>query len=266
MRWHRSGTAGFRGALGRAEARGTTGAEKVSQVVGEILRRVREGGDAALAEYTRRFDRFDPGRKGFTVPQREIDAALRRVPAALRRSLTLAAERIEAFHQRQVEGGFGISLSGATIGQRVLPVSRAGVYVPGGKAAYPSTLLMNAIPARVAGVGEIYAACSAPGGRVPDVVLAAARIAGVSGVFRLGGAQAVAALAFGTKSIPRVDVIAGPGNAYVTEAKRQVFGRVGIDMLAGPSELVVLADRTADPAFVAADLLSQAEHDEDAFV
>jgi histidinol dehydrogenase len=184
----------------------------------------------------------------------------------LRRSLELAGERIEAFHRCQVEGGFGISLSGATLGQRVLPVARAGVYVPGGKAAYPSTLLMNALPARVAGVPEVVAACSAPGGIVPDVVLAAARIAGVSAVYRIGGAQAIAALAYGTESVPRVDVISGPGNAYVTEAKRQVFGSVGIDMLAGPSELVVLADRTANPAYIAADLLSQAEHDEDAFV
>src|SRR5512147_1274061 len=266
MRWHRSGTAAFREALGRAETRGSAGAEKVSPVVGEILRRVREGGDAALAEYTRRFDRFDPGRKGFAVPRREIDSAWRRVPASLRRSLDLAADRIGTFHRHQVEGGFGISLSGAALGQRVLPVARAGVYVPGGKAAYPSTLLMNAIPAKVAGVPEVVAACSAPGGEVPDVVLAAARIAGVSAVYRVGGAQAIAAMAFGTRSIPRVEVIAGPGNAYVTEAKRQVFGAVGIDMLAGPSELVVLADRSAVPAYVAADLLSQAEHDEDAYV
>ena len=174
MRWHRSGTAGFREALGKAEVRGSASAEKVSPVVGEILRSVREGGDAALAEYTRRFDRFDPGKKGFAVPWREIDAAWRRIPAALRGSLELAVERIEAFHRRQVEGGFGISLSGATLGQRILPVARAGVYVPGGKAAYPSTLLMNALPARVAGVPEVVAACSAPGGKVPDIVLAAA--------------------------------------------------------------------------------------------
>jgi histidinol dehydrogenase len=145
-------------------------------------------------------------------------------------------------------------------------VERAGIYIPGGKAAYPSTLLMNALPARVAGVPEVVAACSAPGGKVPDVVLAAARIAGVSAVYRMGGAQAIAALAYGTESVPRVEVITGPGNAYVTEAKRRVFGTVGIDMLAGPSELVVLADRTANPSYVAADLLSQAEHDEDAFV
>ena len=266
MRWHRSGTAAFRKALEGAEARGAAGSEKVSGTVEEILRRVREGGDAALAEYTRRFDRFDPEKTGFAVPRREIDAAWRKVPAALRRSLELAADRIDAFHRRQADGGFVMSLPGATLGQRVLPVRRAGVYVPGGKAAYPSTLLMNAIPARVAGVPETVAACAAPGGKVPDVVLAAARIAGVSSVFRIGGAQAIAALAYGTETVPRVDVITGPGNAYVTEAKRRVFGVVGIDMLAGPSELVVLADRTANPAYVASDLLSQAEHDEDAFV
>jgi histidinol dehydrogenase len=266
MRWHRSGTAEFEGSLARAESRGVSVSEKVSAVVEEILRRVRQEGDPALAEYTRRFDRFDPERKGFAVPPREIDAAWRRVPAPLKRSLELAAGRIEAFHRHQVQGGFGVSLPGATLGQRVLPVARAGVYVPGGKAAYPSTLLMNALPARVAGVPDVVAACSAPGGKVPDVVLAAARVAGVSAVYRIGGAQAIAALAYGTRSVPRVDVIAGPGNAYVTEAKRRVFGAVGIDMLAGPSELVVFADQTADPGFVAADLLSQAEHDEDAFV
>ncbi len=266
MRWVRSGTAGYEGALLRASDRGTAGAAKVSAVVAKVIARVREEGDAALADYTRRFDRFDPGRKGFAVPGREIDAAWRRVPAALRKSLELAGDRIGDFHRNQADGGFAVSLPGATLGQRVLPVASAGVYVPGGKAAYPSTLLMNSIPARVAGVPEVAAACSAPGGAVPDIVLAAARIAGVSAVFRVGGAQAIAALAFGTESIPRVEVIAGPGNAYVTEAKRQVYGAVGIDMLAGPSELAVLADRTAIPAFVAADLLSQAEHDEDAYV
>ncbi len=266
MRWARSGTAAFRKALSETGMRGITDSSKVAAAVAEILSRVRAEGDAALREYTIRFDGFDPGRKGFAVPRREIDAAWRRVSAELKGSLALAAARIEAFHAKQRQDGYTRRIPGAVLAQRVMPVSRAGVYVPGGKAAYPSTLLMNAIPARVAGVGEIYAACSAPGGKVPDIVLAAAQIAGVSGVFRLGGAQAVAALAFGTKSIPRVDVIAGPGNAYVTEAKRQVFGAAGIDRLAGPSELVVLADSSAKASFVAADLLSQAEHDEDAFV
>ncbi len=266
MIWVKSGTAAYRKALAAAEDRGTSESEKVSAVVAGVIDRVRREGDAALADYTRRFDGFDPGKKGFAVSAREIEAAFRRTPARLRESLAFASARIEAFHAHQAETGFSAGGPGAVLGQRVLPVSRAGVYVPGGKAAYPSTLLMNAIPAKVAGVREIVAACAAPGGAVPDVVLAAARIAGVSAVYRIGGAQAIAALAFGTASVPRVEVIAGPGNAYVTEAKRQVFGRVGIDMLAGPSELVVLADATANPAYVAADVLSQAEHDEDAFV
>ena len=266
MRWVRSGTAAFRDALSRASMRGAAESAKVSAVVSEIIGRVRESGDAALAEYTRRFDNFDPARKGFAVKPREIDAAWARVSPALKKSLELAAERIADFHKPQVDRGYGVSLPGATLGQRVHPVVRAGVYVPGGKAAYPSTLLMNAIPAKTAGVEEVAAACASPGGEVPDIVLAAARIAGVSVVYRIGGAQAIAALAYGTRSIAAVDVIAGPGNAYVTEAKRQVFGIVGIDMLAGPSELVVLADGAANPAFAAADLLSQAEHDEDAYV
>lgn len=266
MRWVKSGSAAFGKALAAAELRGAEGSGKVFAAVAEILSRVRTGGDEALAGYTLRFDGFDPRKKGFAVTRREIEAAWRRTSAALKESLAFAASRIEAFHAHQADSGFTAAIPGAVLGQRVLAVDRAGIYVPGGKAAYPSTLLMNAIPARVAGVREIHAACAAPGGAVPDVVLAAARIAGVSGVYRIGGAQAVAALAFGTESVPKVDVIAGPGNAYVTEAKRQVFGTVGIDMLAGPSELVVLADRAANPAYAAADLLSQAEHDEDAFV
>jgi histidinol dehydrogenase len=266
VRWVKSGTGAFRKALAAGEQRGATDSAKVYSVVAEVLGRVREEGDVALAEFTRRFDRFDLGRRGAAVSRREMDAAWKRTPKAIRESLSLAASRIKSFHLHQAEAGFIAEIPGALLGQRVLPVDRAGVYVPGGKAAYPSTLLMNAIPARVAGVREIYAACSAPGGELPDVVLAAARIAGVTGVFRIGGAQAIAAFAYGTGSIPRVDVVAGPGNAYVTEAKRQVYGTVGIDMLAGPSELVVLADDTAKARFVAADLLSQAEHDEDAFV
>ncbi|MCL1925892.1 MAG: histidinol dehydrogenase [Syntrophorhabdaceae bacterium] len=266
MKWVRSGTAVFREALSRASMRGAAEGAKVSATVSEILGRVREEGDAALAEYTRRFDRFDPARKGFKVTAKEIDAAWTRVSPALKKSLELAAGRITDFHKCQLDRGYGISMPGITLGQRVHPVARAGIYVPGGKAAYPSTLLMNAIPAKVAGVAEVVAACASPGGEVPDIVLAAARIAGVSSICRIGGAQAIAALAYGTRSIPAVDVIVGPGNAYVTEAKRQVFGIVGIDMLAGPSELVVLADDAANPAYVAADLLSQAEHDEDAYV
>jgi len=266
VRWVRSGTAAFRKELQSAERRGAASSEKVRQIVAEVLARVREEGDRALAEYTLRFDRFDLRKKGVRLTRRALEEGWRRTPKRLRGSLEAAAERIDAFHRHQRDAGFAVQSGGAVIGQRVLPVARAGIYVPGGKAAYPSTLLMNAIPAQVAGVPEIYAACAAPGGRVPDVVLAAARIAGVRGLFRIGGAQAIAALAYGTASVPKVDVLAGPGNAFVTEAKRQVYGEVGIDMLAGPSELVVLADRSARPDFVAADLLSQAEHDEDAFV
>ena len=262
----RSGTGAFRRALADGERRGETESAKVRAVVEEVLARVRKEGDEALFEFTRRFDRFDLRKRGPAVSRREIDAAWSRIPKKIRESLTLAASRIEAFHRHQAESGFTAEIPGAILGQRVIPVARAGVYVPGGKAAYPSTLLMNAIPARVAGVREVYAACSAPGGELPEVVLAAARVAGLTGVFRIGGAQAIAAFAYGTGSIPRVDVVAGPGNAYVTEAKRQVYGTVGIDMLAGPSELVVLADATAKARFVAADLLSQAEHDEDAYV
>ncbi|HEY3488531.1 MAG TPA: histidinol dehydrogenase [Candidatus Deferrimicrobiaceae bacterium] len=262
----KTGTTAFRKALAAAEIRGATDAAKVAPVVADVIARIRAEGDAALADFTKRFDRFDPGKKGFAVSAKEIEAAWKRTPADLRASLELAAARIEAFHRKQLQQGYEVRMPGAQIGQRVSPVARAGVYVPGGKAAYPSTLLMNAIPARVAGVPEVIAACSAPGGELPDVVLAAARVAGVSSVYRIGGAQAIAAMAFGTKSVPRVDVIVGPGNAYVTEAKRQVYGTVGIDMLAGPSELVVLADETASPVYAAADLLSQAEHDEDAFV
>jgi histidinol dehydrogenase len=266
LRWVRTGTTGFEEALGKAEERGAVESARVSALVAEVIGRVRKEGDTALAEYTGRFDGFDPRARGFAVAPDEVEAAWERTPDPLRKALALAADRIESFHRRQLDKGFTIESPDVVLAQRVLPVARAGIYVPGGKAAYPSTLLMNALPARVAGVPEIVAAASAPGGEVPDIVLAAARIAGVSRVFRIGGAQAIAAMAFGTASVPRVDVIAGPGNAYVTEAKRQVFGAVGIDMLAGPSELVVLADDGANPAYAAADLLSQAEHDEDAFV
>lgn len=266
MRWVKTGTVAFRKALAEAELRGHADAEKVASTVADVIARVRRQGDVALVDFTKRFDRFDLRKKGFAVTRREIDAAWRRVPKDLKDSLALAAERIEAFHRKQLDPGYDHAFAGVTLAQRVTPVARAGVYVPGGKAAYPSTLLMDSIPARVAGVGEVFAACAAPGGEVPDVVLAAARIAGVTAVYRIGGAQAIAALAFGTKTVPKVDVIVGPGNAYVTEAKRQVYGVVGIDMLAGPSELVVLADASANPAYAAADLLSQAEHDEDAFV
>ena len=223
-----------------------------------ILRDVRARGDAALAELTRRFDGHDLG--PFTSA--EIDAHCARVPPAEREALELAAERIRAYHERQVPAPEEwTDEAGATLGWRWTPIEAAGLYVPGGTASYPSSVLMNAIPARVAGVTRLAMCTPTPGGEVNPLVLLAARIAGVDEVHRLGGAQAVAAMAYGTQTIARVDKITGPGNAYVAAAKARVFGRVGIDTIAGPSEVLVIADADNDPDWIAVDLLSQAEHD-----
>ena len=235
--------------------------KKVQDRVESILTAVRERGDAALCEFTERFDGFRPD--PVAVPQQQLEQAWKDLPDNLRDALELAHRRISEFHQRQrpqdirMEGAHGEQL-----GRRWRPVQRAGLYVPGGRAAYPSTVLMNAVPARVAGVDQVVI-CSPAGadGQVNPVVLAAAYLAGVHTVMRLGGAQAIAAMAFGTESVPRVDVISGPGNIYVTLAKQAVYGQVGIDSLAGPSEVLVIADHTAKPDQVAADLLAQAEHD-----
>jgi histidinol dehydrogenase len=243
------------------EARDTTA--RVDGVVAEIIAAVRAGGDAALCGYTEKFDRqpMTPGKLRVTAD--EVDAAVAGIPAELAQALDLAARRIEAFHRLQVPSDIQTrDDAGLTLGMRWTPLDAAGLYVPGGKAAYPSSVLMNAIPARVAGVGRIAMCVPCPGGVLNPLVLAAARRAGVDEIYRVGGAQAVAALAYGTETIAAVDRIVGPGNAYVAEAKRQVFGRVGIDGIAGPSEVVILADRTADPRRVAVDLLAQAEHDE----
>lgn len=228
--------------------------------VQEICRRVATEGDAALREYSGRFDGWAPSPgESWLVPVAEVQAALSRTDAREREALELAASRIRAFHEAQpvsdVEGPEGLRLL-------VRPVDRAGLYVPGGRAAYPSTVLMTAIPARVAGVRSIaLAAPPTPEGRLPDPVLAAAALAGVDEVYRLGGAQAIAAFAYGTASVPAADVVAGPGNIYVTLAKREVFGLVGVDAVAGPTEIMVVADRGARPDYVAADLASQLEHD-----
>ena len=235
--------------------------KKVQERVESILTAVRERGDAALCEFTERFDGFRPD--PVAVPQQQLEQAWKDLPDNLRDALELAHRRISEFHQRQrpqdirMEGDHGEQL-----GRRWRPVQRAGLYVPGGRAAYPSTVLMNAVPARVAGVEQVVI-CSPAGadGQVNPVVLAAAYLAGVHTVMRLGGAQAIAAMAFGTESVPKVDVISGPGNIYVTLAKQAVYGQVGIDSLAGPSEVLVIADHTAKPEQVAADLLAQAEHD-----
>ena len=234
--------------------------------VAGILREVRARGDEALLEYTARFDGFQaPDAPGLRIGADRLEEAARSIDPELLGSLRAAAENIRRFHEKQREHGFlDIEPDGSILGQRVAPLRRVGIYVPGGRAAYPSSVLMNAIPAAVAGVDEIAMASPTPGGEITPVVLAAAHVAGVTEVLRIGGAQAVGALAFGTDSIGRVDKIVGPGNKWVAEAKRQVFGVVDIDMVAGPSEILVIADETADAVHVAADLIGQAEHDPDA--
>lgn len=243
------------------EARDTT--TRVDAPVAAIIADVRARGDAALIDLTERFDRVRLTPETLRVTSAEIDAAVAAVPAALAEALEVAAGRIEAFHAAQLPSDLRMTdAAGLTLGMRWTPLDAVGLYVPGGKAAYPSSVLMNAIPARAAGVGRIAMCVPTPDGTLAPLVLAAARRAGVDEIYRIGGAQAVAALAWGTATIRPVDRIVGPGNAYVAEAKRQVFGRVGIDSIAGPSEVVVLADGRQNPRHVALDLLAQAEHDE----
>ncbi|MBM1222350.1 histidinol dehydrogenase [Ponticoccus sp. SC2-23] len=237
----------------------------VDDAVAAIIADVRTRGDAALIDYTRRFDRLDLLGRPIRVSEAEIDAAIADVPAAEQTALEQAADRIGAYHARQMpEDARWTDEAGAELGWRWGPVSAAGLYVPGGLASYPSSVLMNAVPAKVAGVPRLAMCVPMPGGVVNPLVLAAARIAGVDEVYRVGGAQAIAAMAFGTESIAPVDKITGPGNAYVAAAKRRVFGKVGIDMIAGPSEILVIADGENDPDWLALDLMSQAEHDESA--
>ncbi|MEP1895237.1 histidinol dehydrogenase [Alloalcanivorax venustensis] len=240
--------------------------EEVGERVRGILRDVAGRGDAAVVEYTNRFDRRDAASMAdLTVERAQLEAALERLPAEQRQALEAAAERVSDYHARQKQDSWNYrDAHGTLLGQQVTPLDRAGIYVPGGKAAYPSSVLMNALPARVAGVGEIVMVSPAPDGELNDMVLAAAAVAGVERFFTLGGAQAVGALAFGTETVPAVDKIVGPGNIYVAEAKRQVFGKVGIDMIAGPSEILVVCDGKTDPDWIAMDLFSQAEHDEEA--
>ncbi|MES2297539.1 MAG: histidinol dehydrogenase [Pseudomonadota bacterium] len=242
--------------------------DEIEHSVTAILRAVKKHGDTAVIEYTNSFDRIPDGvtsMAAFDVSQDELQAAVTALPAAQRDALQTAAARIRAFHERQMAELKGFSYTepdGTVLGQRITPLDRVGIYVPGGKAAYPSSVLMNAIPAKVAGVAEIVMVVPTPGGVRNQLVLAAAAIAGVTRVITIGGAQAIAALAYGTATIAPVDKIVGPGNAYVAAAKRRVFGTVGIDMIAGPSEILVLCDGSTDPDWVAMDLFSQAEHDE----
>jgi histidinol dehydrogenase len=238
----------------------------VERTVAAILADVRARGDAAVLEYTERFDRIKVARVAdLEVSRRELEKARSGLKREERSALEQAAARIRKYHERQRAQSWQFTeADGTTLGQRITPVERAGIYVPGGKAAYPSSVLMNALPAKVAGVAELVMAVSTPSGERNPLVLAAAAIAGVDRVFTVGGAQAIAALAYGTRTIPQVDKIVGPGNAYVAAAKRRVFGVVGIDMVAGPSEILVICDGATDPDWIAMDLFSQAEHDESA--
>jgi len=256
----------FDAALAGLEVPMETADSNVSSTVAAIIADIRDRGDAALLEYTQRFDQWAVSELAqLEVSREELERALGELPKAQHDALTEAANRIDTFHRRQLGDDWDYDDGlGNRLGQRLTPLKRVGVYVPGGKASYPSSVLMNAIPARVAGVSEIIMVAPTPGGERNPLVLAAAALAGVDRLFCVGGAQAVAALAWGTTHIPRVDKIVGPGNRFVAEAKRQVFGRVGIDMIAGPSEILIIADGSADPDWMAMDLFSQAEHDESA--
>jgi histidinol dehydrogenase len=238
--------------------------EGIERTVAGILGNVRKLGDAAVLDYTRQFDQLDAkAMVDLELPQSELAAAFAGLPASQREALEQAAARVRSYHQRQkAESWSYMEADGTRLGQKVTALDRVGLYVPGGKAAYPSSVLMNALPAKVAGVGELIMVVPTPRGEKNALVLAAAHLAGVDRLFTIGGAQAVAALAYGTEAIPQVDKIVGPGNAYVAAAKRRVFGTVGIDMVAGPSEVLVIADVSANPEWVAMDLFAQAEHDE----
>lgn len=240
--------------------------DEVNTVVDHVLRRVRTEGDAALVEYTNQFDRRSVSNAAeLIIEAEEMRAAFKRIPSEQAQALQLAAQRIETYHRHQKQESWQYREdNGTVLGQKVTPLDRVGLYAPGGKAAYPSSILMAAIPARVAGVPEVVLVTPTPDGVINDIVLAAGAVAGVSRVATIGGAQAIAALAYGTETIPKVDKIVGPGNIYVATAKRQVFGSVDIDMIAGPSEILIICDGNTDPDWVAMDLFSQAEHDENA--
>jgi histidinol dehydrogenase len=265
MRILTSGTKGFSQFLEKVTHRGEAGFADVAESVRDILKRVRIQGDQALLQWTRKYDGWKATPKNLRVSRRDMEVAWRSLSREERVALKFAAERIERFHvlQRQTSWSFAEE-NGTILGQIVRPMARVGIYVPGGKAAYPSSVLMNAIPAKVAGVREIFMACPTPKGYLNPVVPAAAYVAGVEAIFKIGGAQAIAAMAFGTKMIPKVDKIVGPGNIYVAAAKRIVFGEVSIDSIAGPSEILIISDGSGEPSFLAADLISQAEHDEQA--
>jgi histidinol dehydrogenase len=240
------------------------GNEEIVKTVHDIVSLVRKDGDKALLEFTKKFDRISINSvQGLEISQNELSEALDKIPQNTRESLELAAERIHDYHLKQKSESWAYKDDqGSSYGQKISPLDRVGLYVPGGKAAYPSSVLMNAIPAKIAGVKDLIMVVPTPDNEKNDLVLAAAKIAGVDRIFAIGGAQAIAALAYGTETIPQVDKIVGPGNAYVAEAKRKVFGQVGIDMIAGPSEITIICDGKTNPDWIAMDLFSQAEHDE----
>lgn len=259
-------TPDFRHKLRAALAWENLADSNITARVQEIISDVQERGDAAVLHWTNTFDRLAAAdMQALSIPQARLQRSLEALPELQAKALRTAAERIRQYHERQKQGSWQYTeADGSVFGQQVTPIERVGIYVPGGKATYPSTVLMDAIPARVAGVSEIIATLPTPGGQINELVLAALALAGVDQVFTIGGAQAIAALAWGTESIRKVDKIVGPGNVYVAAAKRAVFGQVGIDMVAGPSEILVICDGHTDPEWIAMDLFSQAEHDEDA--
>ncbi len=261
-----SSDSGFQLELDKLLAWESVSDEAVSTAVKDILRAVKNQGDSALLEYSQRFDGLGASSvTALELPAKRLQQAYHEIPAAERDALELAAQRIRAYAEHQkLESWEYTEADGTLLGQQITPLDRVGLYVPGGKATYPSSVLMNAIPAVVAGVGELIMVVPTPQGVINEMVLAAAHIAGVNRVFTIGGAQAVAALAYGTETVPAVDKIVGPGNIYVATAKRMVFGTVGIDMIAGPSEILVICDGDTDPDWIAMDMFSQAEHDEDA--
>ena len=264
MRYLSSSDLNFQGDLESLSQFEDAVSSDISAAVERILRLVKDSGDTALVQLTKDLDRYAADTfDQLIVGVEELDLAFQSLDANQRAALQTAASRIRDYHERQKADSWAYEDElGNELGQKITPIGRAGIYVPGGKAAYPSSVMMNAIPAMVAGVREIYMVAPCPGGNASNLVLAAAKLSGVSKVFKIGGAQAIAALAYGTESVPKVDKIVGPGNAYVAEAKRRVFGMVGIDMIAGPSEILIIADGTANPDWVAMDLFSQAEHDE----
>ncbi|WEJ63205.1 histidinol dehydrogenase [Thiomicrorhabdus lithotrophica] len=257
---------GFREELDRLLAWETVSNGSVNDIVTEVVNNVRANGDAALLEYTAKFDRLTLSSGAeLEISKERLHEALKRIPADQRDALQLSADRVRAYHEKQIQNSWSYEeADGTMLGQQVTPLDSVGLYVPGGKAAYPSSVIMNAIPAKVAGVEKLIMVVPTPDGEVNDMVLAAAAICEVDAVFTLGGAQAVAALAYGTETVPAVDKIVGPGNIFVATAKRMVYGTVGIDMIAGPSEILVYCDGQTNPDWIAVDLFSQAEHDEDA--